>query len=715
MGRRKKSFKLPFLKLKINKQTVFNIIGFFLFGGSVVVLLSYFNIFSGEGSGRLLSVIDEFFGSRFGFLKIFVPIISILLSVHFFNTKKFKFIRPNITFGAVMIFFSVLCIFQSGRYGQTVFNNLTLDFSMAGTLIILGIIFVIGWILLLDTSIDVFLIFVFNLVKSAVIFIKQYIFRSATDKNFLKDKKVSAGQKEFIVDKKVEERAVSHLSMKQPSQQTVGDASGQIVIKPLNKSSSAWVYPPVSLLSEIEQKEADRGDVKDNASKIEKTLDSFGIRAHVAEMNYGPAITQYAISIAVGTKLSRITALSNDLALALAASTGQVRIEAPIPGRSLVGIEIPNLRPKIVTLKDLLISPLFANSNDPLLVPLGLDVSGQPIATSISKMPHALIAGSTNSGKSVLLNAWISTFIFRTKPEDLRLILVDPKRVELTLYNGIPHLLTEVVVEPEKIISALKWTVAEMEARFKEFSKLKVRNLEGYNALEGVEKKPYIIFVIDELADLMIFAPGDAEELITRIAQMARATGIHLILATQRPSVDVITGLMKANIPCRITFNVSSMIDSRVIIDMPGAEKLLGKGDMLYLPPDQAKPKRIQGPLISENEVNQLVRFLKMQVPEVHYTEEITEQQVAFSGRGGTMIVDGQERDPLFNQSLDIIMQDGKASASLLQRRLSVGYARAARILDQLEIAGYVGRSTGSKAREIIKRAPTETSTEPQI
>jgi len=706
-------FKLPFLKLKINKQTVFNIIGFFLFGASVVVILSFLNIFSGEGNGRLLSIIDEFFGSRFGFLKIFVPILSILLSVHFFNTKKLKFIRPNITFGAVMIFFSVLCIFQSGRYGQMVFSNLSLDFSMVGTLIILGIIFVIGWILLLDTSIDVFLVFVINLIKSGLIFIKQYLFRGVTDSSLLKDKRIPAGQKEFIVDKKVEERAVSHLSMKQPSQ-TVGDAAGQIVIKPLSKSSSAWVYPPVSLLSDIEQKEADRGDVKDNASKIEKTLNSFGIRSQVKEMNYGPAITQYAIGITMGTKLSRITALSNDLALALAASTGQVRIEAPIPGRSLVGIEIPNLRPKIVTLKDLLISPLFANSNDPLLVPLGLDVSGQPIATSISKMPHALIAGSTGSGKSVLLNSWISTFLFRTKPEDLRLILVDPKRVELTLYNGIPHLLTEVVVDPEKIISALKWTVGEMEARFKEFSKLKVRNLEGYNALEGVEKKPYIIFVIDELADLMIFAPGDAEELITRIAQMARATGIHLILATQRPSVDVITGLMKANIPCRITFNVSSMVDSRVIIDMPGAEKLLGRGDMLYLPPDQAKPKRIQGPLISENEVNQLVRFLKMQVPEVHYTEEITEQQVAFSGRGGTMIVDGQERDPLFNQSLDIIMQDGKASASLLQRRLSVGYARAARILDQLEVAGYVGRSAGSKAREIIKRAPTET-TEPQV
>ena len=301
-------------------------------------------------------------------------------------------------------------------------------------------------------------------------------------------------------------------------------------------------------------------------------------------------------------------------------------------------------------------------------------------------MPHVLIAGTTGSGKSVLLNAWITTFLFRTRPEDLRLILVDPKRVELTQYNGIPHLLTEVIVEPEKIISALRWTVAEMENRYKEFSKVGARNIESFNTTAGVVKKPFIVFVIDELADLMIFAPGDAEELITRIAQMARATGIHLLLATQRPSVDVITGLMKANIPTRVAFSVSSMIDSRVIIDMPGAEKLLGKGDMLFLPPDQAKPRRIQGPFITEREVNQVVKFLRSQVPEVHYTEEVTEtNDESFAVGGGVSVGDN---DPFFNQAISIIMQSDKASASLLQRKLSIGYARAARVLDQLEAAG---------------------------
>jgi S-DNA-T family DNA segregation ATPase FtsK/SpoIIIE len=458
------------------------------------------------------------------------------------------------------------------------------------------------------------------------------------------------------------------------------------------------------LLPDILQKEADRGDTKKNANIIEKTLDSFGIRARVVEVNNGPAVTQYALEIVMGTKLSRITALSNDLALALAATTGQVRIEAPIPGRSLVGIEIPNKKPELVSLKKMLSSNIFINNPSLLNVPLGLDVSGNPQAFNVAKMPHALIAGTTGSGKSVLLNAWICTFLFRTKPEELRMILVDPKRVELTLYNGIPHLLTEVIVEPDKIISALKWTVSEMENRYKLFAKSGTRNIEGYNSLDSVEKIPYIILIIDELADLMVFAPGDAEELITRIAQMARATGIHLMLATQRPSVDVITGLMKANIPARIAFNVASMIDSRVVLDMPGAEKLLGRGDMLFLPPDQAKPRRIQGPLISEKDVQQIVKFLKQQVPTVHYTDEITSQEVSIrTTRGGTALV-GEDKDPLFLQAVEIISQFDKASASLLQRRLSIGYARAARILDQLEAEGYVGPAEGSKPREVLRR-----------
>lgn len=707
MARKKSRIRIPLFKAKINKQTILNIIGFLCVATAFVFAISYLKNFSPGGDGRILSQINDWFVSRFGGLSIFIPVILLMIAGHFFNTKKLKFIKPNVTLGICLIFISLLGVFQSGSYGAAIYQNLSLDFSVAGAIVILLIVFIIGLILFLDTSIDVFFLFILSIVTMIFTFMKRLLVGDGTKK----EEKEKGKEDEFIHDKKKEEPLpklplIPTISKPAPQPTLTQAALGkELSIKPLSTPKTAWVYPPLSLLMDIQQQEADRGDVKHNADVIEKTLDSFGIRARVSEINFGPAVTQYAIEITMGTKLSKITALSNDLALALAASTGQVRIEAPIPGRSLVGIEIPNKRPEIVSLKRMLSSPAFANTTDPLLVPMGLDVSGQPQATSITKMPHVLIAGTTGSGKSVILNAWISTFLFRTKPEELRLIMVDPKRVELSLYNGIPHLLSEVIVDPEKIIAALRWTVGEMEARYKEFAHVGARNLESFNAMEGIQKKPYIVFIIDELADLMIFASAEAEELITRIAQMARATGIHLVLATQRPSVDVITGLMKANIPARVAFNVSSMIDSRVIIDMPGAEKLLGKGDMLFLPPDQAKPRRIQGSFVAEKEVNQVVRFLRSQVPEVHYTEEVTAQDSGVGGRGGTMAIGGGEKDPLFDQALELILRDNKASASYLQRRLSVGYARAAKILDQLEAAGYIGPAQGAKPREVLKRS----------
>lgn len=719
MARRKSLLKMPFGKFKINKKTTLNILGFLVIASGIILLISFFNVLSpSEESGRLLNIVNSFLVEKFGGLAIVLPFILIFISGHFFNTKKLKFIKFNLTGGIILIFISLLGVVQSGLYGKSIFENLTLDFSLVGCLVILGVIFFIGLILFLDTSVDVFILFVFRLVKSLIIFLKQYFFRQLFNPEKKKESKKVDGpvkrEEEFIIDRKITDKPKAVIAP-MPATMAMVQNPNDIVMKPMTPqgTNSTWVYPPLNLLTELKQQEADRGDVNLTATTLEKTLDSFGLRAKVVEVNRGPAVTQYALSITQGTKLSKITALSNDLALAIAAPTGTVRIEAPIPGRKLVGIEIPNNRPEIVTLKKMFSSPIFAKSNDPLLVPLGLDVSGEPQAASISKMPHVLVAGTTGSGKSVLLNAWICTFLYRTKPDELRMILVDPKRVEMTLYNGIPHLLTEVIVEADKIISALKWTVKEMENRYKEFAKVGARNLDGYNMTPGVVKKPFILFVIDELADLMIFAPGDAEELITRIAQMARATGIHLILATQRPSVDVITGLMKANIPCRVAFNVSSMIDSRVIIDTPGAEKLLGKGDMLFLPPDQAKPRRIQGPFITEKEVAQVVNFLKSQVTEVHYTEEVTETANQFVTTG-PMVGTATEgnNDPLFQQAIAIISQFDKASASLLQRRLSIGYARAARVLDQLEAAGYVSPSEGSKPREVIKRQVQEVAGE---
>ncbi len=714
MGRRKSIIKVPFLKIRINRKTIISIIGLLLITSSIVLLVSFFNLLSSsDDGGRILMRINEVLVAKFGMLAIFVPFILLLTSGHFFNTKRLRFVKLNVTIGSLLIFIAILGLLKSGEWGDAIATNLALDFSGIVSFLLLVATFISGAILFLDTSVDVFLLFVVKIIQASVKSLRPILFSTALNKN-PKPFELGKGKSEetFIKDKALGEKAKASTPQHTTEVPHTASIDKELVMKSLSQAaSSTWVYPPLSLLHDISQKDADRGDVSKNATIIEKTLDSFGIRARVSEVNYGPTVTQYALEITMGTKLSKITALSNDLALALAATTGQVRIEAPIPGRSLVGIEIPNIKPQIVTIKMMLGTPVFSDNTDPLLVPLGLDVSGKPIAASISKMPHVLIAGTTGSGKSVLLNAWLSTILFRSKPEDINLILIDPKRVELTSYNGIPHLLTEVIVEPTKIISALQWTVREMENRYKLFSNAGARNIEVYNMKEGVEKKPYILFVIDELADLMMFAPRDAEELITRIAQMARATGIHLILATQRPSVDVITGLMKANIPTRIAFNVSSLVDSRVIIDTPGAEKLLGKGDMLYLPPDQAKPKRIQGPYITDKESSELVKFLHSQVPVVHYTDEITDTP-SHTGSGSylmaTGMVSSEDQDPLFSEAVNLITQFDKASASLIQRKFKVGYARAARILDELEAAGYVSPAEGSKPREVIKRPIAE-------
>jgi len=465
-----------------------------------------------------------------------------------------------------------------------------------------------------------------------------------------------------------------------------------------------WQYPPLSILEESFGGKADRGDVKANAAIIEKTLDSFGVSARVVEVNLGPAVTQYALEVALGTKLSKITALANDLALALAAPTGQIRIEAPIPGRSLVGIELPNRSLELVNLKQILESEVMKKSKSKLTVSLGLDVSGNPKVADIARMPHILIAGQTGSGKSVLLNSWIASLLFRATPNEVKLILVDPKRVELTQYNGIPHLLAPVIVEVEKVVSALKWAISEMDRRYKLFAQVGARNIDMYNELSGFQALPYIVIIIDELADIILFAPAEVEDCICRIAQMSRATGIHLVISTQRPSVDVLTGLIKANIPCRISFAVSSLVDSRVILDMPGSEKLLGRGDMLYIPPDQAKPTRIQGAYVSEPEIQKLINFLKKPGVVPTYTEEVTEMPVGKTKLG--VVVPKEEKDELFEKSLRVICQYERASASLLQRRLSIGYARAARILDQLEAVGAVGPAEGAKPREVLVHNP---------
>ena len=355
-------------------------------------------------------------------------------------------------------------------------------------------------------------------------------------------------------------------------------------------------------------------------------------------------------------------------------------------------------------MKKILEDKQLKNNSSKLAFSLGLDVSGTSIVADIDRMPHILIAGATGSGKSVCINSMIATLLFRASPSEVKFILVDPKRVELTHFNDIPHLLTPVIVEPEKVVAALKWAIGEMERRYRVFAEVGAKNIADYNELSGFQAMPYLVIVIDELADIMLFAPSEVEDTITRLAQMARATGIHLVLATQRPSVDVITGLIKANINCRIAFNVNSMVDSRVIIDMPGAEKLLGRGDMLYIPPDQAKPTRIQGTFIPDKDTKKLIDFLKKSGVAVEYTQEVTAKyQAKAPGAPG---VSDEEVDELFEPAAKVICRYDRASASLLQRRLSIGYARAARILDQLERAGAVGPAEGSKAREVLIKNP---------
>lgn len=465
-----------------------------------------------------------------------------------------------------------------------------------------------------------------------------------------------------------------------------------------------WEYPPLDLLESTSTK-ADAGNVKHNAGVIQGTLADFGINVAMEGVNVGPTVAQYSLKPPSGIKLSRINELDRNLALALSAH--DVRVEAPIPGKSLVGIEVPNKKGATVRLKDILASKEMADYKSKLTFVLGRDVSGEVVVSDLAKMPHLLIAGSTGSGKSVLINTVLVSFLYRNSPADLKLILIDPKRLELPLYNDIPHLLTPAIVDADKAISALKWAVAEMERRMVLLSEHGKRNIAEYNAQKGIDGMPYIVIVIDELHDLMIVAGKDVEALIMRLAQMARAVGIHLVLATQRPSVNVITGTIKANVPARIALTTVSQVDSRTIIDQGGAEKLLGKGDMLFSNPEFIKPKRVQGVYLSEKEVKSITTDLRDK-RQPQYNEEVLTQSVKTAGRPGLNGSFGGDDDELFMDAAEIVIQRGKASASDLQRRLRVGYARAARLMDMLEERGVIGPQDGSRPREVLVSSVTE-------
>jgi len=675
-------------KLKLKPQTYASIAQVVFASLAVLIIISF------SRSGLALVRFNDFVMGIFGFATIFLPFIFLSFAFLMSNIK-IPLSQPNVIIGSILVFLSIAGLGKSGNLGLVFWDGVsTLVTPYGAVVIFLGLI-VTGLIVLFNTSFDA----VFKFLQKMFATINLYIYGQKTvgGGRILprKDFKISGSTTENFSSGTVKVNNPAPIAVSKPKENLE-----EKIVSNVKGEDAIWKYPSLDLLSNEQLGKVDRGDINGNADIIEKTLESFGITANIVEVNLGPAVTQYAIQVALGTKLSKITALERDLALALSAPTGAIRIEAPIPGRNLVGIELPNKSPEFVPLKRIMESDEMSMKKSKLAVSLGLDVSGKPVIADIGKMPHVLIAGQTGSGKSVAVNTFLASILFRASPSEVKFIMVDPKRVELTGYNDIPHLLSPVIVDADKVLSALRWLTREMDRRYELFAQAGARNIDTYNEMSGFQALPYIVLLIDELADVMLLSPNEVEDAITRIAQMSRAVGIHMVLATQRPSVNVITGLIKANIPTRIAFAVSSQIDSRVILDTQGAEKLLGKGDMLYLPPDQAKPARIQGAFVNDAEIKNLVNFIKNQGVPVQYTDEVT--TMTKSGKPSVPGVSG-DTDDLFSEAVKVVCQYDRASASLLQRRLSIGYARAARVIDQLQDAGVIAASDGSsKPREVL-------------
>jgi len=692
------------MRINLKDESFQSTIGIILVVFSILAVLSFFGQAAGFGS-----FLQDYLNKIFGWGAFLFPIVTGLLGLVLLRLRiKIPFVEIRIFYGLVILYLSVLGLLHfffaaevsqhqasigqggglTGYYVQLILRRI---FSTIGAFLVLSAGGVVGILVTLNISFDEALFYLARVAQKVRQLIRENIWRG---KDFKEPLRPSVNRETPETKPEVSSEG-EEIEIATPY-----SAPTTQITTPRRKL--AWEYPSLDLLNDPSETAAERGDIEKNAQLIEQTLESFGVKARVADINLGPTVTQYALEAERGTKLSAITNLSSDLALALASKTGTVRIEAPIPGKSQVGVEVPNLKPQLVTLKEIITSDQLGEGAHKLAVGLGRDVSGASIVDDLDRMPHVLIAGATGSGKSIMLRTILATILFRASPEEVRLILVDPKRVEFSNYNGIPHLLMPVIVEPDKTLPALKWAMAEMNKRYKLFQESGARDIGDYN-VKAEEKMPYVLIVVDELADIMVVAPAEVEKAITRLAQMARATGLHLILATQRPSTDVLTGLIKANIPCRIAFNVTSQIDSRVVLDMPGAEKLLGKGDMLYLPPDRSKPIRIQSPFVSNEEMNRLLEFLKNSgwAPDYVVEEQVEEMERQVEKMG-------EPTDPLFAEAVEIVIQYERASASLLQRRLSIGYARAARIIDELETRGIVGPAEGSKPREVLRRTSEE-------
>lgn len=672
----------------ISRETTNTILGIFS-----LVLALFFVLSALNSGGRAGNLAYELFSYLSGVGYYLLPVIFLLLAFSLLHERKRKFALPQII-GSSLFFLAGIGLVdllssRGGVIGGLVSKPLVSVFDIYMTA------------LLLVALVAVSVVIIFGLAFKLNFFGP----KEEADDEETEEESMAKKDEGVVVAKALEkfkdEPSEKPVKISLPSKKDEGEGFKPII----RKSGKAWTPPPLSLL-ERDSGKPGVGDIKANANLIKRTLLNFGIIVEMDEISIGPSVTRYALKPAEGVKLSKILSLQNNLELALAAHP--VRIEAPIPGKSLVGIEVPNTAKSTIGLGSLLSEESYQGSDKPLLAGLGKDITGESVFSDIAKMPHLLVAGATGSGKSVTIHAFINSLLYRNPPENLKFIMIDPKRVELTLYNGIPHLLTPVITDPKKAIVALKWLGKEMERRYDLLEKSSVRDIASYHknvykSESDLDPMPYIVVIIDELADLMQTYPRELEASIVRLAQMSRAVGIHLILSTQRPSVNVITGLIKANIPSRLALQVVSQIDSRTILDAPGAEKLLGAGDMLFQSSDMSKPIRIQSAYIREAEVKSIVKYLKENYAdelqeEINFSTENTSNAIFSSEVGGADTDD----DELYEEARETVMQAGKASTSFLQRKLRIGYARAARLMDMLEERGVIGPGSGAKPRDVI-------------
>ena len=710
-------------RLDLHPETKKTVLGIIFFAVSAILVFSYFG-----SAGRAGVYIYQAFHAFLGVGFFLVPLTLFIIAIGFFRSLKTNLYFTSV-FGGVLFLVSFLGLLTViyGQWGGRVQDASVYPAGYLGFAITYPFLYFFGvWVSLLLFAVG-------TLIAVSISFNTPFLRRKQDDDGdegaeFIDDKKEELSEESenpagfsakaiaAIGEKISKQSRAVELPPEQKKISESASSSQKVSDFVVETHQQYYQIPPVDLL-EKDSGKPNAGDAKAYAEIIRRTLSNFGIEVEMGEANIGPTVTQYTLKPAQGIKLSRIVALQNDLSLSLAAHP--LRIEAPIPGRSLVGIEIPNKAVTLVRLRNLIDNPAFTQA-PPLTVALGRDVSGNPQYADIERMPHLLIAGATGAGKSVCVHSILTSLLYKNFPQILKFLMIDPKRIELIGYNGIPHLLAPVVVDRNKALAALRWAVKEMERRYEFLAQFNVRNIGSYNAKAAkstagsMDIMPYIIIVIDELADLMATSAKEAEASVVRLAQMSRAIGIHLIISTQRPSVEVITGLIKANIPCRISFQVSSLVDSRTILDMSGAEKLIGNGDMLFLPQDISKPRRIQGGFVSEKEVKRVTDYIREVASSPEFVEE---NQRAFGDVAGELekqsspanfsvdldrfSSESGDDDEMLEEAKKVIAQAGKASTSLLQRRLKLGYARAARIMDMLEEAGHVGPQEGAKPREV--------------